>query len=332
MKISIVIPLYNSEEYVIRCLASVAEQTSQCTIECIVVNDCSKDGSMQRVRDYLDTYTGNVDFQVICHEKNFGVAAARNTGLKYASGDYVMFLDSDDFLMPDSISSMVKPLYEYAFDLVMAGYLDDEGEVHEVPLEGGPHWSNNVLLDYYSSPKCVFTVWNKLYSQALLQKISARFDESLTVWEDVLWSIQLTCLLENFYVIRSSLYHYTFNGTSLTHSLPDGKLLNAKVYSSEVIREYILNESRIDARHSLALVRKMANDLLEELNCVADCNATARLFKKVVFDNSSHIKKNYKLMSVRQRIRDFYYLLPYPLSLFYWKTIIVIGFWLERIR
>ena len=103
MRISIIIPVYNVELYVEECLQSVANQTMTEGIECIIVDDRGQDNSAAIAKQYIDSYKGDIRFTFIQREKNGGLSAARNTGIEAATGEYVYFLDSDDYLVPSEI-------------------------------------------------------------------------------------------------------------------------------------------------------------------------------------------------------------------------------------
>ena len=96
--ISNIIPIYNVEKYIERCLLSVINQIYSKPIECILVNDCTQDDSMTIIRNIVNNYTGNIFFRIVNHEINMGLSAARNTGIKNSRGKYILFIDSDDYL------------------------------------------------------------------------------------------------------------------------------------------------------------------------------------------------------------------------------------------
>ena len=100
-KISIIIPIYNVEPYIEDCLQSVMRQTYRGMMECILVDDCGTDNSMKVAEQLIKIYNGPIDFKVLHHEHNRGLSAARNTGIDAACGDYVYFLDSDDWISDD---------------------------------------------------------------------------------------------------------------------------------------------------------------------------------------------------------------------------------------
>src|SRR4051794_18900332 len=95
IKISIIIPVYNVEQYIGLCLDSVMMQDYP-NVECIIVNDCSTDKTIPIIQDKLSDYNGNIQFTILQQDKNKGAAAARNVGVEKSSGDFIYFLDSDD--------------------------------------------------------------------------------------------------------------------------------------------------------------------------------------------------------------------------------------------
>lgn len=105
-RLSIVVPIYLVEQWIERCLNSIGAQRG--LIECILVDDCSPDGSMELARKFFNDYVGDVDFRIIHHEKNRGLAAARNTGIESARGEYIMFVDSDDYLSDKQLQRLLE--------------------------------------------------------------------------------------------------------------------------------------------------------------------------------------------------------------------------------
>ena len=103
MKISIIVPVYNVEQYIKECFDSISAQTYKGEIECIFVDDCGQDKSVEILEKMIACYQGGISFSIIHHDHNKGLSGARNTGIRNASGDYLYFLDSDDYLLPKSI-------------------------------------------------------------------------------------------------------------------------------------------------------------------------------------------------------------------------------------
>lgn len=109
LAVSVIIPVYNVSLYVERCLQSVLAQTYPVR-ECIIVDDASPDDSIAKCERLIDSYEGDMRFLILHHSKNRGLSAARNTGLKAATGGYIFFLDSDDEITPDCIERLSTPI------------------------------------------------------------------------------------------------------------------------------------------------------------------------------------------------------------------------------
>ena len=126
-KISVLIPVYNVEKYVKRCLSSVLNQTMQEGVEVIIVNDCTPDHSIEVIFETLRAYSGNEKgekmlVRVVNHDTNRGQAAVRNTAMNYATGDYVIHVDSDDWIEPDMLEEMYRKAISTDADVVISDY------------------------------------------------------------------------------------------------------------------------------------------------------------------------------------------------------------------
>jgi len=117
MEISVIIPMYNAEETIEKCLESVLKQTYKGKIVVLIINDGSNDGSRQIVENFIDNNSSKVTFQLI-NKENGGVSSARNTGLKLAKGDLIALLDSDDEWLPNKMETQVNYLTDRGFDFV----------------------------------------------------------------------------------------------------------------------------------------------------------------------------------------------------------------------
>ena len=123
MVISIIIPVYNVAPYIERSLKSVMGQTYAGDMECLLVDDCGSDDSMAIAERVIGAYTGPIRFRILHHDHNRGLSAARNTGTDAATGDYVLYLDSDDELAEDCIEKLMRPVEEDAtVEMVVGNY------------------------------------------------------------------------------------------------------------------------------------------------------------------------------------------------------------------
>lgn len=216
MKISIVVPLYNVEHYIAVCLQSVMRQTYQGPLECILVDDCGADGSMSIAEGLIAEYDGPIEFRVLHHEHNRGLSAARNTGMNAAKGDYVYFLDSDDWISDDCIEKLTKSLLQDKVDIVVGDYEMIGGTPNkwiELLYPEGIYHEKELAKTFCNAGVYVMA-WNKLYCKEFLLKNHLSFEEG-KIHEDEILAFELSCIEKSFYVVRSVTYYYRIRENSI---------------------------------------------------------------------------------------------------------------------
>jgi len=222
VSISFIIPVYNVEPYVNRCLESVLSQDmTGVNMECIIVDDCGQDHSMELVRQLVDSYNGSIRFMIVEHEKNRGLSAARNTGLSHATGDYIMFIDSDDYLMPDSIGYFLDNIKQYPEVDVYIGNVKDckSGETFLLDLVDPILYdSDDQILYRYLNHQIYPCAWNKLIRRRFLQDKIAPFIEGV-FFEDMTWSYHLLSCASSVLLLPKVTYVYTYNQSSIMNTV-----------------------------------------------------------------------------------------------------------------
>lgn len=220
MLISIVIPVYKVEEYIERCLQSVIAQDYEGDLECLLIDDCTPDNSCAIIDDILDRYQGPIEFRLLHHEKNRGLSAARNTGIDNAQGDYIYFLDSDDYISSDCISKLAAPLTEGDCDIVIGNYTILGTNRLSLPLLLGNRQltHNDEIIESYIRYEWYMMAWNKLYKLTFIREHLLYFKEGI-IHEDELWSFQCACLAQSLMSIDSSTYFYCIRNASIMTSL-----------------------------------------------------------------------------------------------------------------
>lgn len=184
-KVSVIVPVYNVEKYIRRCLDAIIAQSYE-NWEAILVDDGSTDSS----GEICDEYARNDKRFVVVHQENGGVAKARNIGLKMSSGDYLAFCDADDYYQPRMIELLVKAILYEKKDIAMCGYLfiDENNEKIEtnntMKLDCGTY-SSDMLMEFMFRNKIQNYLWNKLFDKKLFRDIC--FEEGMT-FEDALIS------------------------------------------------------------------------------------------------------------------------------------------------
>lgn len=236
MLISIIIPVYNVENYIENCLRSVMRQTMTQGIECIIINDCTIDNSMLIAEKLIEVYNGDISFRIIHHSMNSGLSAARNTGINAAQGKYLFFLDSDDCLTNDCL----RKLYDIATlhpdaQIVQGSTKATNGDYPSLQLKGNSvkdysadaaYVKNKMLLRQYPAPS-----WNKLISHSWLIKHNLYFREGL-LHEDEYWQFFAAKYASAYAVCRDITYIYNIRPDSITTS-PNVKNLQSHIISIE---------------------------------------------------------------------------------------------------
>lgn len=219
MLISIIIPVYKVEEYIERCIQSVISQDYQGDLECLLIDDCTPDNSCAIIGNILDKYDGPIKFRLLHHEKNRGLSAARNTGIDNAQGDYIYFLDSDDYISSDCISKLSAPLSERDYDIVIGNYTTLGTDVIFPPLELGNRQltHNDEIIESYTLYEWYMMAWNKLCGLSFLRSNSLYFKEGL-IQEDELWSFQCACMANTLRSIDDTTYFYCIRESSIIGS------------------------------------------------------------------------------------------------------------------
>ena len=246
MTISVIIPVYKVEKYIRRCLQSVIDQErGEYHIECLIVDDCSPDNSMDIVNDIVNNYRGTtITFKIIRHEVNKGLSEARNSGIKASTGDYLFFIDSDDDILENTFKCYVTYLLEYPFvDLIMGNALDIEAS----GLSNTSETNNNSYCLINDKRTIIYKMlsrsidrhaWNKLIRRSLFVDNNLFFDKGL-LYEDVTWTYRLFSVISSVLLVPELTYMYEYNSASIihTHSERSEKMLWSFVF----ILDYIIN-------------------------------------------------------------------------------------------
>lgn len=221
MKVSIIIPVYNVERYVIRCLESVIAQKAQdIEIECVLIDDFSSDNSRQLVQSFVDSYNGNVRFVLIFHKTNRGPSAARNTGVEAASGDFIFFLDADDRISINCISKLVAALKEHPKADFAMGNIFRVKEMHTYMSEKQDvimiDTQKELFLKLYEM-KIPCSACNRLIRREVFQNSYIRFVDGL-LYEDMLWNYHLFLTIHSIVILPDVTYIYEDNGESIVNT------------------------------------------------------------------------------------------------------------------
>lgn len=215
MKISIIIPIYNVAPYVERCLYSALNQSYE-NIELVLVDDCGTDNSMNIVSEVVEKYVGNKKILLFKHEHNLGLSAARNTGIKNATGDYLLFLDSDDEIPLNAVELLLEATNENP-DFVIGNIkvLGSDKFSFYFSIPSGVIQGNELILDSFIKDKWYSMAVNKLIKKEFLLNHHLFFKEGI-LHEDELWSFILATKANKMSVVKDYTYHYYIRNDSIT--------------------------------------------------------------------------------------------------------------------
>lgn len=210
--ISIIVPIYNAEKYLKRCIESIISQT-YLNLEIILVDDGSKDNSSKICDDYA-----NKDNRIkVIHKENEGVSKARNDGLKLATGKYILFVDSDDWLEKEMCEKMINKIISNDSDLVVCEYnnfYENENRTENVNLKDLKNVSFAEIISDDSNKYGGFP-WNKLIKRSVIKN---NFREDIFYYENLLFFLENSNNIKRYSVVHEKLYNYNINDGSALHS------------------------------------------------------------------------------------------------------------------
>ncbi|WEG11510.1 glycosyltransferase [Pullulanibacillus sp. KACC 23026] len=205
-KISIIVPIYKVEAYLKRCVQSVIQQTYR-NLEIILVDD----GSPDRCGVWIEAFAKEDSRIRPLHKENGGLSDARNVGMQAATGDYMFFLDSDDWIAPTAIETLMNQLHRFQADVVQSNFyyayqdyllLDDRyyGEVSPVILD-----NPELMRELVKNEKVKNFAWGKLYKTELIKELPFRKG---VLFEDVFWAHQVMHRVHRYVILNQPLYYY----------------------------------------------------------------------------------------------------------------------------
>lgn len=240
-KISIIIPVYNSEKFLEKCLHSAIQQTLE-EIEIVVINDASIDNSLQIIKDFK---TKDKRIKLIDFKENKGNGYGRNEGIKKAKGEYILFLDSDDWLENNTAELTYKKAIETNYKVVVFGYtqhmsfLKNKKKNKELYLPSVKNGSVDFFYYFMMHRKGMYSMpWVYLFSRALLIENKIEFSVGI-YFEDIIFVTKALNSIQEIGVINGvSLYNYLIRKNSITQSLSKKKIddnFTAHVYFKEYL-------------------------------------------------------------------------------------------------
>ena len=311
-KISIIIPIYNAENYLKRCLNSVINQTLK-DIEIICINDCSKDNSLEILKEYSKK---DNRIKIINLKENKGESKARNIGLDNTNSEYIAFLDNDDEIDLDFYEKLYNKAIKTNSDIVKAGV--------DIINYDKKHQKDNLNeLIKQNNSKLYFTHywWSAIYKSSLIKENNIKFLEKYEIGEDILFLNQAILNCKKLEIIDNTYYHYHKRENST-----DSKILNYKKIKSIInIREIIINNI-LSYKDFNKLSDKIINDIfIWHIKSILNCcyrtknskeleyiiDKTILIYTKInkyikINSNIDEIHLNYLKSNNKEKLKELY--------------------------
>lgn len=335
MIISFIVPIYNAEKYISQCIESILNQ-SGAELDIVLVNDGSTDRSDQICQEYCKKYS-NIQYVSV---PNAGVSAARNLGIKQAKGEWICFVDSDDYLLDNCLVSVV-PHLTANISVLCCNYVENN---QMLPFKRTlscitPIDAKKYLFDFMGNKEIISTLmtsqhmifspcWGKFYRKKLFNNSQISFPLDLKLSEDLYFNYLVFSFAEQIYCFDFPIYSYTCNTQSVTHQINDSyiakrlvslakllKIEDCNAQTQQCINRYILTQLltlnyQINWVENPKLYKKILNELLTSQNVVKliyqDVNHpnTDGTYQKLYYKAICYLWKHkfYKIASLTGRL------------------------------
>ena len=250
-KLSVIIPVYNGGKYIRKGLTSLLEQSFR-DFDVICINDCSTDNSLEILDEFAKKYSR---IKVVNNPQNMGAALTRNVGIDMAKGEYIYFLDADDYIDEKYLECMVDKIEQEKCDIVlnMSILSESNGTVSQFHHPSMPKINEDgeyldKITTIHDAP-CF--IWARIYRQEFLNKNNLRFID-IHATDDVVFNAIVDMYVEKTFVFYGEKYHYTVNNTSVTgvaKSVDDRDYQHIKAHS--MIYDYLKGHNKLDDRLKL---------------------------------------------------------------------------------
>lgn len=305
-KISVIVPIYNIEKFLPRCLDSILSQTYR-NLEIILVDD----GSIDCSGEIADQYEKKDSRIKVIHQVNSGVSVARNRGLDHATGDYIGFVDGDDYVEPDMYETLMQIINEHHVDIAHCGYqmvypsrVDyyyNSGEKIKLSHDEG-------LLELLKGTRVEPGLWNKLYKAELFKQI--RLPIGVTETEDLLCNFEVFLLADTSFFYDVSKYHYILRSGSAT----SGILSEKKRRDRYFVVSSILKKSERNSLYYAAAYERFLRILIE--------NATQINYRELrdesIRELRNEVRKTILFKELGIKIKGMVFIVSYFPKLYRW--------------
>lgn len=279
--ISVIIPVYNGEKTIKRCINSIINQTYS-NLDIIIVND----GSSDNTQFICEEISNNYSFVKVINKENAGVSEARNTGIEFSKGEYIIFVDSDDIIEADMCETLLKNNKKSIMPICGINLVNEAGNIIE-----SLDFNKNGIMDGYLDKNQYLKLFkmdllnspcNKLFSAKLIKTYDIRFDKKLSIGEDLIFVMDYLKYIDGFSIINRGLYNYVKSETDS---------LSVKVYKNMYeIQKELFNK----------LINPVLNDNIENI----DLYNLKETYYIIVWRSVRNLLRNSKDMKMNFRLNE----------------------------
>jgi glycosyltransferase involved in cell wall biosynthesis len=298
MDVSVIIPVYNTEQYLSNCVDSVLQQHG-ISLEIILVDDGSTDSSPS----ICDKYAEENDNITAIHIQNSGPATAKNEGLKLAKGNYIALTDSDDKMEPQMLNKMVTAGYSHNADIICCNYkqIDEQGIISHLNSTNQQYVLNHEegLTHFFSKDKIYSQCWTKLYKRQMLLDHHIENDPGLRTDEDFIFNIRAFVRAKSTVIVDEPLYVYTHRGNSLAHAYFKKNIsqyIDNRIKRVQVTQDAVKNENEAVKEWSTVHIIMYYNELLGKVALFHEYYSDERIKNifRFIRQNKDILNKHYR--------------------------------------
>lgn len=281
--VTILVPVYNTSKYLRQCLDSITAQTYQ-NLQVVLVDDGSTDDSLS----ICEEYAGKYSYIEVHHQANAGVAAARNKLLSYIAGDYVLFVDSDDWIEPQTVEYLVAEARYSQVDIVTCSAIINDGPITVKEIQKEEWSQERTVLEFLRHVIFNGSLWNKLIKAERIKGI--QFAKEISYGEDALFIWQVLQRVQKVLITNRQLYHYRMNNTSLSHQTwsPDKK------GSGSIVWAQIVEETKKNWPQYTDIAN--ARFALEDMWSLYYASLSGYKYDKHIHERQQNIRQNLRLI------------------------------------
>lgn len=261
-KISVIIPIYNVEQYIERCVRTLFEQTLQ-DIEYIFVNDCTPDGSMEVLHDVLDEYPDRKPaVRIINHERNLGVSCSRIDGMKAANGKYIIHCDTDDWLDLDLYEKMYRKAEAEGAEITVCDFVNEYSDGSSARTSCEITGFPRQMLANMHNKSFYCMLWRSLMKRELIEKYDLYTIPHVDLWEDVYVTLRAYYYANKVVKVDDAVYHYFVNNQSLTATSAKPKHYQDMQQTIELLEKFFHNKTDFESKLLLSFWKLLAKSTL----------------------------------------------------------------------